>query len=678
MFVVKYLELNILIVKKAFLVIIAIFIVSATFAQVDTIEIQKSTDKVMIGGQVYYVHIVKKGETLFSLSKAYDVSQKDIAKENPEIFLGIQIGQALKIPYYSTEKEKLDKDKKSFIYHKVKKGQTLYALSKKYNVAQEDIIFCNPNVKYGININQIIKIPKSKEVVEAIQKFPTSKVFNDTVRIADNFIYHTVIKQETVYTLVRNYEITESILYEYNPTAKEGLQIGQVLKIPKVVSMESETVLFQSDSVLIDTLSFDKRALIAYSDSVSYDDCQKVDSLNEEKYQVAVMLPFYLEKNDEEFYIDSSEYDDNGKKIYEKVYYSPYYIYPRSKAMVEFYEGLLLSVDSLKQTGLSVNLNVFDTRNDTAKIKKLLKDPEMQTMDLIIGPIYNPEIKLVSEFSKAHGIDMILPLSDNLSFIYDNPNLFQVYPSYEAQIEEYAKYVSTFRDKNIIIVHDGDSIGYNNIQMVKDRIFSYLSVDTIVNNIQFKEVVFTDSINVFQHAIDKDISNVFVVPSNNEAFVTDVVTKLNTLKTFGSDISVVGLSRWQRFSNVDPEYYFNLNLSLATPFFIDYHHEDVKKFVSKYRETYKTEPAQMAIHGYDVGLYFLSALKNYGTNFSNCIVNYDVDLLQAKYKFVRWYQNSGFENVGVDMIKYYDGYNIFRINELENSSISLTENKIEY
>lgn len=663
--------------KKSFLLVIALLIISTAFAQNDTLKIQKSTDKVMIGGQVYYVHIVKQGETLFSLSKAYEVSQKDIAKENPEIFLGLQIGQALKIPIFSNEKEKLEKDKKSFIYHKVKKGQTLYALSKKYNVNQEDIILCNPTVRYGININQIVKIPKSKEVVEAIQKFPTSKDVRDTVRIVDDFIYHTVLKQETVYSLVRHYEITEDILNEYNPTVKEGLQIGQVLKIPKVISMESETVLFRSDSLGRDTIAFNERTLVAYSDSAKVDDCQKINGLSEEKYQVAVMLPFYLEQNDEEFYVDSSEYDVNGKKIYERVYYSPYYIYPKSVGVVEFYEGLLLSVDSLRKSGLSVNINVYDTANDTLKIQEILRDPEMQTMDLIIGPIYNQEIKMVSEFSKAHGINMISPLSDNLNFVYDNPNLFQVNPSYEAQIEEFAKYVSTFQNENIVIVHDGDSIGYSNIQMVKERIFSYLSVDTLVNNIQFKEVVFKDSINVFQHALDKDISNVFVIPSNNEAFVTNVLTKLNTLKSFGSDVKVVGLSRWQRFSNVDPEYFFNLNLSLSTPFFIDYHHKDVKNFVVKYRDVYHTEPDQMAVHGYDVGLYFLSALKEYGRNFSNCIINYDVDLLQAKYKFVKWYEYSGYENVGVEIIKYYDGYNIFRIKEFEHSSITLTENKIE-
>lgn len=662
--------------KRIYLLIISLFIIATSFAQNDSIIIEKSTDKVMIGGELYYVHIVKKGETLFSISRVYEVSQKDIAKDNPEIFLGLQLGQALKIPISKNKDAELE-DENSFTYHKVKKGQTLYSLSKKYNVAQEDIIACNPTVRYGINIDQLIKIPKSKQIAQAMQKFPTADGQNDTLRISDDFLYHTVQKKETVYSLVRQYEITEDILYEHNPTAKEGLKIDQVLKIPKVIAIEEQTVLFKQDTAKFDTIVFKERATIAYSDTVEKEECTKLWENNLEPYQVALMLPFYLEKNDEEFYIDSSEYNDDGEKIYERVYYSPYYIYPRSKRFIEFYEGILLSIDSLKQIGLSVNVNVYDTQNDTARVQEILLDPELENMDLIIGPIYDHEIKLVSEFSKEHAIKMVSPLSDNLKFVDNNPYLYQVYPSHEAQIEEFAKYVSNYQDQNIIVVHSGDSLAYENIQMVKNRIFSYLSVDTIVNNIQFKEVVFKDSINALEHALDKEKLNLYVLPTNNEAFVTDVVTKLNTLKAFGSNVEVLGLSRWQRFDNIDPEYFFNLNLALATPFFIDYNHEDVKQFVLKYRNTFRTEPSQMAIHGYDVGLYFFSLLKDYGNNFSNCIINYEIDLLQANYRFVKWYNNSGYENVGVDMIKYYDGYNIFRIQEFNDFIDSISNDNLE-
>jgi LysM repeat protein len=655
-------------VKRVTLILFLISIIATcSFAQNDTVIIEKSKDKVIIGGQLYYVHIVKKGETLFSLSNAYEVTQKEIATENPEIFLGLQLGQALKIPAKDVKDDESKISSTDFIYHRVKRKQTVYSLSKKYNVTQADIFACNPSSRYGINENQIIKIPKSKEVVDAFQQFQVNDHLDDTLKMEDQYIYHKVVKDDTEFSIKRLYAINKDILYEHNPFLSNGLKLDQTLKIPKVIGVESTTVLIRSDEELGDTIIFDKRDFIAYSDSIQNPDCNKL-IYQREPFQVALLLPLYLEKNDEEFYVDSSEVDDFGKKIYEKIYYEPFYVYPRSKAFVEFYEGFLMAVDSLKQRGLSINLHVYDTQNDTARIKEIISFPEFENTNLIIGPIYNQEVKVVSEFSREHQIKMISPIYDNLTLVNENPYLFQVYPSYISQIDEFAKFVSGFSDKNIILVHNADSIGYSNIQMVKEKLFKNLSVDTLVNNIQFKEVAFIDSINVLEHALSEEIENVFIVPSNEEAFVTDVVTNLYTLKTYGYNVRVIGLSRWQRFGNIDPEYYFNLDLCIAAPFFIDYHDNDVKKFVLKYRSTFKTEPDQMAIHGYDVGLYFLSALMNYGNNFEGCIYNHNIDLLQANYKFVKWYRQSGYENIGVDIIKYYEGYNIYRIDSLETDS----------
>lgn len=654
--------------KRVTLILILISIITnCSFAQNDTVIIEKSQDKVIIGGQLYFVHIVKKGETLFSLSNAYEVTQKEIATENPEIFLGLQPGQALKIPAKVIKDDENKISNTDFIYHRVKRKQTVYSLSKKYNVTQADIFACNPGSRYGINENQIIKIPKSKEVVDAINQFKVNEPLYDTLKTEDQYIYHKVVKDDTEFSIKRLYAINKDILYEHNPFLNEGLKLGQTLKIPMVIGEESSTVLIRSDEELNDTIIFDKRDFIAYSDSIQNTDCNRL-TFQREPFQVALLLPLYLEKNDEEFYVDSSEVDDFGKKIYEKIYYEPFYVYPGSKAFVEFYEGFLMAVDSLKQRGLSINLHVYDTQNDTARIKEIISFPEFENTNLIIGPIYNQEVKVVSEFSREHQIKMISPLSDNLTLVNENPYLFQVYPSYISQIDEFANFVSGFSDKNIILVHNADSMGYSNIQMIKEKIFKNLSVDTLVNNIQFKEVAFIDSINVLEHALSEEIENVFIVPSNEEAFVTDVITNLNTLKTYGHDVRVIGLSRWQRFRNIDPEYYFNLDLCIAAPFFIDYHDKDVKKFVLRYRETFKTEPDQMAVHGYDVGLYFLSALMNYGNYFGECIYNHKVDLLQANYKFVKWYRQSGYENIGVDIIKYYEGYNIYRIDGIEPES----------
>ena len=134
-----------------------------SFSQSDTIpEVTKSGNKVIIGGEKYYVHEVKKGQTLYSISKAYGVSQKIIARENPNVLLGLHPGQVLKIPFKTTEKAKAaKKDTSRFYYHKIKKGQTLYSLARRYNTTLDKIKKYNPILsEKELKVRQTIKIPK--------------------------------------------------------------------------------------------------------------------------------------------------------------------------------------------------------------------------------------------------------------------------------------------------------------------------------------------------------------------------------------------------------------------------------------------------------------------------------------------------------------------------------------
>lgn len=45
-------------------------------------------------------------------------------------------------------------------------------------------------------------------------------------------IQHTVSKGETIYSLTKRYQITEEVLYRYNPQIRSGLQANAVIEIP--------------------------------------------------------------------------------------------------------------------------------------------------------------------------------------------------------------------------------------------------------------------------------------------------------------------------------------------------------------------------------------------------------------------------------------------------------------
>ncbi|KAA6310395.1 hypothetical protein EZS27_038294, partial [termite gut metagenome] len=72
--------------------------------------------------------------------------------------------------------------------------------------------------------------------------------------------------------------------------------------------------------------------------------------------------------------------------------------------MVEYYEGFLMAVDSLKRTGVSVDLYVYDSGGQNASILSILQQKEMVDMDVIFGPLYSKHIKPLANFAKANKI----------------------------------------------------------------------------------------------------------------------------------------------------------------------------------------------------------------------------------------------------------------------------------
>ena len=75
--------------------LVFIFISDLTWSQV---VVEKSKDKVVISGKPYYIHIVKKGETAYSISRAYGITVEDLTNENPNAVYGVKEGQSLRIP----------------------------------------------------------------------------------------------------------------------------------------------------------------------------------------------------------------------------------------------------------------------------------------------------------------------------------------------------------------------------------------------------------------------------------------------------------------------------------------------------------------------------------------------------------------------------------------------------
>ena len=172
----------------------------------------------------YNYHIITKGDTPYNIAKRYGISIDELYRNNPGAELGIKIGDRLKIKADNkTEKvaEVSEQQDTTFMLHKVKKQETLYGIARMYQTTPAEIETLNPDIAgRSIQVDEMLKVPIKKEVAEEV--------------IEGDFDFHKVEKQETLYGIARAYQINEKTLLKINPSLKKrDLQEGELIRIPK-------------------------------------------------------------------------------------------------------------------------------------------------------------------------------------------------------------------------------------------------------------------------------------------------------------------------------------------------------------------------------------------------------------------------------------------------------------
>jgi LysM repeat protein len=123
----------------------------------------------------YFLHTVERGQTVYSISKMYNVSIETIYHLNPGSETGIKIAGQLKIPQESG----------SYFYHTIQPKETLYSVSRKYQMKGEDILAVNPGLLLEtFNTGTVIRIPTNQVTT------PLTGPSEDYIQTVTNALLH--------------------------------------------------------------------------------------------------------------------------------------------------------------------------------------------------------------------------------------------------------------------------------------------------------------------------------------------------------------------------------------------------------------------------------------------------------------------------------------------------------
>lgn len=402
------------------------------------------------------------------------------------------------------------------------------------------------------------------------------------------------------------------------------------------------------------------------------DTVNRINHLKKKSYNIALLLPFYLDslnfftsKKKEFEYEQITDEEEQEIEIIEDIT-DRIKIYPKSRMSISFYEGMLIALDSLQKLGFNCKLIVYDTGNDTNEVKfirsKLIKD----SLDLIIGPVYNSSIKLMTDFAKNYKIPIVSPLGTNPEHLKENPYFILAKPSPQTQFEFIAHFVyKKHKHDNILMIIYDKAIETKVTGNFK-KSFNVLNKTNFSNDPQkiikpfFKEVYYSDNDKrSLLSALSDTMKNILIVPSVNEAHVGKLLNYLDSKPN--KQITIIGLPDWAKFETIESDKLEKFNVHLPSSYFINPELQEVKNFRIKYRNAYNTEPNKYAYQGYDVGLFYFYGLLTYGNGFIDNIEKLKIQGLHNYYNHTSLGIKFGHENSSVFILKFQD-YKFIKVN----------------
>ena len=632
-----------------------VFLLAAAFQTGAQVVVEKSKDKVIISGTPYYIHTVKKGETAYSISKAYGVTVEELTKENPPAVYGINEGQALRIPVREvtdnppSQSKPLPsrRDETRYIYHKLEPGQTVYSISKLYGVSENEIVSANPGIDIKrLPVNAEIAIPR-RELMTEKQEFAVQDA---------KYIFHKVVRGESLSSIAEKYGLTVRELRRENRDTRFP-QVGDYIRIPVAKLAEPPAVeIIEPDTVVVAAPD----SVIMLPRPAGYTKVEKLEGT----YDIAVLLPFYLKENADRIDIDSSRMV-RGNKIYKPVKRPDEWIYSRSISFIELYQGILLAADTLRSIGIDINLYAFDIESDTFELTRIISRGELEGMELIIGPVYSNNLAIVTDYAGELGIPVVSPVRlMNDSALFNNPLLFMANASLGVSQNTIAKKVSEYYDNNIVFIHNDTSGIDTDVMKFREKIMAELSNRLPYEEIKFKEFLFygrstfdNDSINRLGHALSNKTGNVIIIASEEDPVISETLQEVHSLSK-KYPLTVFCYPTLRGLDNLEPKFIFELDIIVFSPYWIDYSRRDVMHFNADFRQKFLTEPSEISYAwlGYDIVYYFLSGLAIHGKDFLSHPEIHNPDLLQTEFDFRRNSNFNGFENQKLFPIKYTKDY----------------------
>ena len=321
------------------------------------------------------------------------------------------------------------------------------------------------------------------------------------------------------------------------------------------------------------------------------------------------------------------------------------------KRMIEYYRGILMACDSLKQSGISVDIHAWNAAED-ADIIQILHDNDAARCDIIFGPLYSRQMQAMSDFVQRNDIRLVIPFSINAPQLLTNPNIFQIWQSpTNVTNSSIDRYLENFKDYHPVFIDCNDSTSK------KFPFTSGLRRQLDNRGIVYNITNLKSSEEQFSKAFSRTQKNIVILNTGRSQELGVAFAKLNglLLKEPTLEISMFGYTEWLSYTRTHLENFYKYDTYIPSAFHYNPLTPQTQRLEQKYRWNFHSDMQhalpRFALTGFDHAFFFLKGLHKYGKSFNGAAGMFVYPPVQTPLMFERL-GNGGFQNRSVSLVHY--------------------------
>lgn len=363
------------------------------------------------------------------------------------------------------------------------------------------------------------------------------------------------------------------------------------------------------------------------------------------RYQVAIFTPLYLD----------SAFDQNSAYRYGKGF--PKYI----NAGLEFYEGAELAIDSLNTEGVGLDVFIYDSRSSTSGVNEIIKSPQFDSIDLVIGQVNASEAKRLANAVAKRNIPFINANYPNDAGVTNNPN----YVVLNSTLLTHCTGIYRFIQKKYPLA---SVVVFRKKGEQEDRLQSYfesISKNTSSVPLKIKYVVLDElfSPDDLKQYLTEDGTTACIAGSLDVAFGQLLTSSLSSLYSNYPTV-LFGMPTWWDVTDFSKPEFKGVEVFYTTPFYHSDSNDVVEKIVSDYKSRFYSRPTDAFFLGFETVYHFAHLLMVNGKNLGS-------SLSDKRYRVFTEFDIQPVINPKTNTLDYFENKKLYFVKKVNGAEIAV-------